>query len=243
MKCPVCTCDTVPAGRANLNKTCEDHKFGSMIFPRAPQDVEYTRCLGCGFVFSPELCAHSQDWYLEHVYNDEYKKADPDYVEARPLANARWLANYFDRSKEQIRHLDYGGGNGKLADMMRRLGFNSESWDPFVDAPLPADRKFNLITAFEVVEHAPDPKALRAELLRHMDDEGALIFSTLTSDHVGNHWMPRDWWYASPRNGHVCLYTKAALRKLFFPLRVFNMSEGVHMAVGSLPSWLEGSLK
>jgi hypothetical protein len=243
LKCPICNCDTVPAGSIDRNRTCEDFRHGSMIFPRAGHDVEYERCLGCGFVFAPELCAHPPEWFREHVYNDDYIKADPDYAETRPAQNARWIASQFAGVKAKIRHLDYGGGNGELAALMRGFGFDSESWDPFIDDPMPESRKYNLVTAFEVVEHVPDPKALRANLMRHMGNDSALLFSTLTSDHVGNHWTPREWWYAAPRNGHVCLYTKTALRKLFHPLRVFHMGEGVHMAVASLPSWLEASLQ
>ena len=231
----------MPAGQVDLAKTCEDHK-GAPVFARSGKEVGYLRCTGCGFVWCPEMCLWDRNRFRRDIYNEDYIKADPDYVSLRPEANARWLTQFAGEVRSRIQHLDYGGGDGLMASLLCERGFRSHSWDPMEDPDID-DCEFDLVTAFEVFEHSPDPQALRMDIMRRMLPDGVLLFSTMTSDRLGRNWHPAEWWYAAPRNGHVCLYTKDALRRLFAPLTVFHMSEGLHLAASVLPSWLNPSLQ
>jgi len=234
----------MPAGAVEFSRTCEDHK-GLPIFPvDVSRQVKYRRCVGCGFVWTPELCAWPRERFKEQIYNEDYPLADPDYLNERPKANAALLVKWFAKVRDEIRHIDYGAGNGQLSRCLACEGFNTTAWEPMEQAlMLDGDRQFNLVTAFEVFEHCPDPKALRADLTRLMAPESLLVFSTLTSDSLGHDWHPGEWWYAAPRNGHVALYSKLALRQLLYPLRVFHLSEGLHFAFSTCPKWVEVSVQ
>jgi len=99
-----------------------------------------------------------------------------------------------------------------------------------------------LITAFEVFEHVPDVNALVSQLNLLLDDEGIVLFSTLLSD--GNIEKNRrlDWWYASPRNGHISLFSKRSLGLLAekYEFNAGSFSAGYHVFFRKqVPVWAE----
>jgi 2-polyprenyl-3-methyl-5-hydroxy-6-metoxy-1,4-benzoquinol methylase len=101
----------------------------------------------------------------------------------------------------EISHLDYGGGAGLLSKLMGEKGFRSTSYDPFVNTDTdPATLgAFDLITAFEVFEHASDVNALMANLSALRKPNGIILFSTLASDGQIAPNTRLTWWYAAPR--------------------------------------------
>jgi SAM-dependent methyltransferase len=114
--------------------------------------------------------------------------------------------------------------------------------DPFVDnAPLNRELYFDLVTAFEVFEHVPDPNQLMRSIVELMSERGVLIFSTLLSD---AHVVPGErltWWYAAPRNGHVSLYSRKSLSHLAgnFGMRLHSWNDGLHCMYRWLPDWVQ----
>jgi 2-polyprenyl-6-hydroxyphenyl methylase/3-demethylubiquinone-9 3-methyltransferase len=84
-------------------------------------------------------------------------------------------------------------------------------YDPFVpgQSQLP-QRTYDLVLCVEVVEHVPDPRRLFQELSTLAGDEGMVCLTTLLQpSNFAAPWT--NWWYVAPRNGHVSLYTSAAL--------------------------------
>ena len=213
------------------------------VLPSSGQPVHYIRCEQCGFCFAPSLYQWSLDEFESRIYNSEYVHVDPDYVEARPRANAQTLRTMFDGCGLELRHLDYGGGKGLLSDLMRDVGWQSASYDPFVDRDMDLRDfgKFDLITAFEVFEHVPDPGRLAADLASFLDDDGVILFSTLLSDGNLGSGKKLDWWYASPRNGHISLYSAMSLSLLGAKhgLNFGSFSMGFHAFWRSVPPWAE----
>jgi 2-polyprenyl-6-hydroxyphenyl methylase/3-demethylubiquinone-9 3-methyltransferase len=134
--------------------------------------------------------------------------------------------------------LDYGGGSGLLAAKLRDQGFDAATYDPFSDHNQLPDGKFDLITCFEVMEHVPFPKETVAAICGLLKEGGAILFSTLVQPaefaQIG-----LNWWYAGPRNGHVSLYSSAALGLLFqeHGLKVGSFNEGFHIAYGTVPEF------
>jgi hypothetical protein len=89
--------------------------FG-VIFDKSGFSVDYCWCESCGFCFSPELHGWALADFEKYVYNAEYLKIDPDYMEVRPSNNAGRVIESFDGIDGKIAHLDFGGGAGVHGD-------------------------------------------------------------------------------------------------------------------------------
>lgn len=210
-KCPVCGTLAELLDAVDFNKSCEELR--GQFLPPAGIPVHYALCDGCGFCFAPELRRWTLEEFSARIYNDDYLRVDPDYVEARPRTNADQLSALIGDAFREIRHLDYGGGHGLLSDLLRDANWNSESYDPFVDDNKRLNElgKFDLVTAYEVFEHVPNPQELIADLATLLRDDGVVLFSTLISDGNIAARQRLTWWYAAPRNGHISLFSKKSL--------------------------------
>jgi SAM-dependent methyltransferase len=239
--CKVCGGASPLYGVVDFHKSCIEAQGRRLAISGRP--VYYRRCQRCGFLFTTAFDHWSFDAFRQNIYNDDYVIVDPDYVEVRPAGNAAVIAATFPEARSSITILDYGGGSGLLATRLREQGFTAATYDPFSEfCELPAER-FDLITCFEVMEHVPFPEKTVAQMVSLMKKPGAILFSTLVQpgnlDQVG-----LNWWYASPRNGHISLYSRAALALLFEPhgMRVASFSEVIHMAYAEIPAFA-GHLK
>jgi SAM-dependent methyltransferase len=225
----------------DFNKSCEEARGKFLLLAGIP--VYYALCSKCGFCFTPDLATWKLEEFEERIYNDEYVFVDPDYIEARPRANAAHLVSMFGDRARSIKHLDYGGGNGHLVKLLRESRWQSVSYDPFVDRNVRLGNlgKFDLITAFEVFEHVPDVQDLMSNLCSLLSPNGLVLFSTLISD--GNiHPNQRiSWWYASPRNGHISLFSRKSLEILAqnYGVKVGSFSEGFHVFFRKVPPWAD----
>lgn len=235
--CKVCGEDADLYGVADFNKSCEELRQKYLRLSGVP--VYYHRCSTCGFIFTRAFDHWTSSDFKKHVYNDDYILVDPEYAEVRPVSNAGFIAGLIGNARA-LKCLDYGGGNGDTARLLRARGIDASSWDPFgTDQPLPAGQAFDLISAFEVFEHTTDPAHTAKESLGLLNQQGVLVFSTVMMDSVPPRGM--DHWYIAPRNGHISLYTQRALQTLFAPhgYDVLHFSAGVHIAVRDTPSWLK----
>ena len=214
-----------------------------MVFGISGIPVSYVLCASCGFCFAPELGKWTLEEFAEKIYNRDYVLVDPDYVDARPRSNAAGLVAIFGDRAHAVRHLDYGGGRGLLAQLLRESKWQSVSYDPFVnrDADLGQLGKFDLITAFEVFEHVPDVRALMSNLRSLLAPDGIVLFSTLLSDGNIHANQKINWWYAAPRNGHISLYSKMSLKILAKDsgLIFATRSQGQHLFFTKIPPWAE----
>lgn len=238
-RCPICYGQTALLDVVDFNKNCEEAR--GKYLPLSGKPVYYSQCQNCAFTLAPEFEHWTDADFLEKIYNADYIGIDPDYVEARPRANADAIAKLFDAQKSSIRHLDYGGGNGRLSELLREKKWDSQTYDPFPSNQKKISElgKFNLITAFEVFEHVPDVNQLMDNLKQLMDSSCLLLFSTLTTD---GHIKPNsriNWWYASPRNGHISLFSKRSLVLLGGKnkLNFGSFSDGFHCYVNTIPDW------
>jgi SAM-dependent methyltransferase len=237
--CPVCGGSCSLLDVVDFNKSCEELRGKFLSLAGIP--VYYAYCSNCGFCFTPELYVWTLGEFEERIYNDEYVLVDPDYIESRPIGNAANLLSMFNNYTPSIRHLDYGGGNGLLVEIMKESNWESVSYDPFVDRNINIEQlgKFELITAFEVFEHVPDVQGLVSNLRSLLSPNGLILFSTLLSD--GNiHPNQRiSWWYASPRNGHISLHSRNSLAILAqdYGFNFASFSQGFHAFFTNVPTW------
>lgn len=194
-------------------KHCEERR--GLVRVPAGVWVPYHRCATCGFLFTVVFDHWDAETFNQRIYNEAYAAFDPDYEALRPDANAKLTAKIAPRAKPH-RVLDYGGGNGRLTTQLRRDGWHgAESWDPLTDiGPEPDSDAFMLVTAFEVLEHQPNPHAGFRDMARFLAPEGTMLVSTLVQPPHAPERPLLDWWYAAPRNGHISLHTRTSLAKL-----------------------------
>jgi SAM-dependent methyltransferase len=239
LACPVCREACSLFDVVDFNKSCEEATGKWLKIMGVP--VYYARCINCGFCFAPEFSSWSADEFAIWIYNDEYVLVDPDYIEKRPRANAVNLLAMFPDLPEFVKHLDYGGGNGLLANLLRKSNWNSISYDPLANKGVDIDNfgKFDLISAFEVFEHVPDTQKLISDLRSLLSFNGLILFSTLLSDGNICPGQRLNWWYASPRNGHISLYSRKSLSILAQNNNwsFGSFSEGFHAFFPAVPSW------
>ena len=214
--CKCCGATAPIAGVVDCHKNCESGR-GLRVLDPAGIPVYYHRCESCGFLFTVAFDAFAPEDFARWVYNDEYALVDPDYRDVRPTLNAALVADSF-RATPGIRILDYGGGNGALAEGLRRQGFATvDTYDPFVPehSRRPTER-YDLVLSFEVVEHSPDPRGTFADLDSLVAPDGLVLFSTLVQPQ-GEAATGVDWWYVAPRNGHVSVHTRESILRLVRP--------------------------
>ncbi|MFA5040160.1 MAG: class I SAM-dependent methyltransferase [Bdellovibrionales bacterium] len=239
--CPVCKRACLPFDVVDFNKSCAEQKGVFLKLSGVP--VYYYRCDGCGFCFAPSIAKWSLKEFEEKIYNDDYAVVDPHYLMKRPHQNHENLMCMFGKVSGRISHLDYGGGEGFLVKLLRASGWNSTSYDPFVnkDTKVADLGTFDLITAFEVFEHVPDVNALMSDLSRLLAPNGIVFFSTLLSDQYVHERERLTWWYASPRNGHISLFSKASLKLLAnnHGLNYGNASNVFHFLWTTIPDWAQ----
>jgi SAM-dependent methyltransferase len=242
-QCKCCGGRAFPYGVVDFHKNCEQYRRNALDISGVP--IYYHRCPTCGFIFTTAFDHFTHQDFQRHIYNDQYLLIDPDYKEARPRLNAGILSNLFQAARPR-RILDYGGGSGTLAEMLRTVGFSHvETYDPFVASysTRPSDR-FDCVICFEVVEHSTHPTGLFADMKELLLDPGIILFSTLVQpgdiDKQG-----LNWWYAAPRNAHVSLYTKPSLaqvgHQLGFTLGSFN--ESYHVFFRDIPEFAKHFIK
>ncbi|HEX4329713.1 MAG TPA: class I SAM-dependent methyltransferase [Burkholderiales bacterium] len=209
--CKVCGQDAPFFGDVDFSRTGYDEPLRDTGVP-----IAYYRCGHCEFLFTNAFDAWSAEDFRREIYNEDYAKLDPEFASDRPLACADLLSGMITSLKGKIRLMDYGGGEGAFARRMNEMGFEAYSYDPFFQGellPREGDR-FELINCREVIEHAPDPHAFARDLLRFLADDGAIFLSTVTQPpHMPEIGMA--WGYASPRNGHISLYSQKSLAILW----------------------------
>lgn len=243
--CPICESTCAVLDVVDFNKSCEEVR--GKFLPVAGLPVHYYLCDNCGFCLAPEFSQWTLEDFERRIYNADYVNVDPDYLGDRPRANASGLINLFGEHSRTIRHIDYGGGNGSLSEILRETGWNSVSYDPFVNRNVHIESmgRFDLITAYEVFEHVPDVKQLMSNLSSLLASDGVVLFSTLLTDGNIGPRQPLSWWYASPRNGHISLFSDKSLVLLAAKhgLKFGSFDQGLHVFWYKAPPWAQKFLK
>jgi hypothetical protein len=174
-------------------------------------DSRYYFCSSCGGLQTEE------PHWLDEAYESPVASADTGIL-ARNLDLARLtsmvLFFLFDR---RGRFLDAAGGYGIYTRLMRDLGFDfywTDKYCPNLTArgfelEEGGDLPFTAVTAFEVMEHLPNPVEWVADLLERTGSD-TIIFSTELF--AGEPPAPEDWWYyAFPAGQHISFYQKSTL--------------------------------
>lgn len=237
--CKCCNHASTLYDLCDFNKSCEEAR--GKFLPLSGIPIYYYKCSHCDFIFTDDFDAASEEEFRQCVYNDDYIKVDPDYINVRPKNNAKMVSEAFARHLGELSILDYGSGNGTLAKLLAQAGAKqADSYDPFHTASnIRPQQKYELITAFEVVEHVPDPIATFRDIASLLGEkDSALLFSTLLQpDSIDA--LKTSWWYIGPRNGHISIHSSKSLSLCLAAvgLRLTSYSQGIHFAYREMPSF------
>ena len=163
-------------------------------------------CHSCNCVFFPE-----PDW-LNEAYSKAISDLDTGLLErAVDISNVLTPFLYFSKFRRE-RILDFGGGIGVLARMMRDRGFHMSSHDPLADNvfsfPPEETSHAQVITMVEVLEHLTQPMAS----LRELTSQSSLMFiSTLVVPKEG---IEPTWWYLLPDTGQHVFFPSTEFFKI-----------------------------
>lgn len=209
--CKICGGDAPHWAIIDFNRSCEDWRVmrrgRTTPFFYNGIEVHYYRCADCQFLFTPFFDDWSVDRWRRAIYNGDYERADPEGRIARPARTAERLLTLFP--KKTI--LDYGGGSGITATLLRCYGVYAHSYDPITGFDLEPNLKYDVVSCVEVLEHAADPFGLISDLVRFLNPGGVVRFTT----HLQPERVRPDWWYIAPRNGHVSIFSERSLTLLW----------------------------
>lgn len=181
------------------------------------KDKKYYFCNNCDFVFldkrfivSPEK---EKTRYLKHENSIENK----GYV----LMFEEFICKIKRHKKDLKTALDFGSGpKAVLKQMLEGKGIKTDSYDIyFSPEKVFENKKYDLITCTEVLEHLKEPLEVIKILKEHLNKKGMLAIMTLF--HPNNKLKFKDWWYITDET-HISFYTEKTFgyiaRKLGFKI-------------------------
>jgi len=188
--------------------------------PDEPDDCWYYQCDNCSFLFTDAI-DHQEDHTT--IYDETYwENQDPDWY-GRVTETFRLVAlsnELLNIRLDRAEILDFGCGIGGFVEMGRK-SLNLNVWGTDIIPPKVGkewylsdlgNRKFDIITSCEVIEHLPNPRKIFDLVRRHLKPRGVFAFQTAQWDPNG---LNRDWWYLGPNNGHISLYSADGLTHVF----------------------------
>jgi hypothetical protein len=184
--------------------------------------VNYFRCGSCRFIQT------ETPYWLEEAYSEAISTLDVG-VMLRNLQNtgvtSAVISLLFPRG---IRFLDYAGGYGTMVRLMRDRGFDYYWSDRYAKnlyargfEHVPGSR-YDLLTAYEVLEHLPQPLDDIAQMLDLADN--VLVSTEIVPEPAP---APPHWWYYAVKGGqHISFYTAESLQKIASHFQVHLVSHG-----------------
>lgn len=190
--------------------------------------IRIASCRACGFMFSRDtLPSLDIDQFYIDGYHDQ-RHMDGQRVNATTNVE---LLHYFCPDLARRSLLDIGSGYGFLLDKIRSGGADRVAGVELSNAQrdysirklklethgqiddLSPDDKFDVVTAFEVIEHIPAPREFIVRACEHLKVGGSLIIGTdnFASDVVNAlgrqfpKWIPHE---------HVSFFTSTTLKQM-----------------------------
>jgi hypothetical protein len=181
--------------------------FETVVLQR--HKVTYFECPSCEFVQTEE------PYWLEEAYNSAFTTTDTGALQRSLVLKKSTAALLYFAFNAQGRFVDYAGGYGTLARLMRDIGFDFYSTDLYAENFMAkgfdaAPGKYELATAFECFEHFVSPCQELEKILTYSD---TIFFTTQLCPKPAP--AINAWWYYAPHHGqHIALYRPKTLAYL-----------------------------
>lgn len=171
-------------------------------------EIKYYRCPNCGLIQTEE------PYWLNEAYSSAITNSDIGLLSRNinfsEIISAIIRVFFNDAST----FLDYGGGYGVFARLMRDKGFDFEWYDRycenlFVQGKEKKRDKYDVITSIELFEHVWEIE----ELIKEQLEWGSTLIFTTECNSYEHPLKTTDWWYYCVDHGqHVTLYTENAIK-------------------------------
>ena len=183
------------------------------------------RCGSCGLIY--------KDWSLtksglKKVYADDYVHHQNSHqgVEDR-ISTERRLTKILNKISApvncEVRLLDVGCGSGGVVSTALDLGIDAYGIDPFLPSHLESSRltcqsvfdlkteEWDIITAFNVIEHLVNPHSFFVELNRLLKPGGAVLFTCPWGDSIHRK-LYKAAWQLLALEEHLLFWTHGSLK-------------------------------
>lgn len=193
------------------------------------------RCKRCGLIYvNPRLDAAALQEYYRFANPSDMAFIEGWFIQNADLQQATWkrFLRTFQRDGPAGRLLDVGCGAGGFLSIARDAGYQTVGQEVapyFVDycrAQLGltvlggeletldlAPASFDCVTAFDVIEHHPDPKRLLRTMRRLVKPGGIAVLSTHDIGNLLARWYGLRWRYIAPI-GHLVYFTRTTLSRM-----------------------------
>ena len=193
--------------------------FEARILSKYP--AQYFRCTQCGFIQT------EKPHWIGEAYESAITSLDVGMVR-RNLDLAEVTEKVIDQNFARgATFLDFAGGYGLFVRLMRDKGYNFFRQDKFCPnlfatnydlTDLPSSTRFELVTAFEVFEHLPDP-CQEAQRMFELSDSVFFTTEIVPPSPIA---QADDWWYFAPETGqHISFFSTKALEILAAQLNCY----------------------
>jgi hypothetical protein len=190
--------------------------------------IGYFECNNCGFI------QINEPTWLKEAYQSAITSLDIGILyrnELLKIPTIQIINTFFQDAKLL---LDYAGGYGIFTRIMRDAGFNYYWEDKFCENIFAKhftindieNKKFDFVTAFEVLEHMENPMEELNEIFSYSDN--VLISTELIPENS----LIENWWYIAPETGqHISFYTKKSMELIAekFDCNYYNIDETLHL--------------
>lgn len=219
MKCKICRSEAVLVKTLKIRET---------------YDAEYYLCGECGFMF-----VGNPTW-LKEAYNDPINITDTGYVLRNVFLSRKTLVLISFIFNTRATFLDFAGGYGMLARLMRDYGLNfllSDAYTSnlFMKGFEYKNQKIEAITCFECFEHLVNPFEEIEKMLKISKN---IFFSTLLlpKQIPGNDWE----YYGTEHGQHISFYSLKTLQYIAkkYNVNVYSTGTNLHLFTEKkIPNW------
>lgn len=211
-----------------LCKVCQSDKVKSYCHIN---EIEYFLCKECQSIFLPVV--PTQEAMLEYAEKAYKNGLYVDYVNAKNIKRLHFESR-IKLLKERFpdgKLLDVGCACGHFLNVALKNGYDSYGVEFSKNAIDAADcnvqkriingsvndlskydlGQFDIVTAFDIIEHVDDPYKFVGDIRRIMKDKSGLIISTPDTGHFLRYVMGRGWPMLQPLQ-HTVLFSKKSMR-------------------------------